>query len=278
MRVENEFGDREFYYKDQSLHDYGNLRDLQFRSWRHRRNIVTFVNLPHIFWKEKTGPRQKQRCKKMLQLRSSADTSLGVRLYSIDQITRRGLEPPSEETTVLEGSHSFSMGLFPSGGHADAANTLLSHLKGYRLRQAWKFEDLLGRGLSPTLYNYAVDKAEHSNIPLTQVISECANGYHDCRPRGFAAYQRSMCHHMSNPTDMECTRNTEYGDETEHQRSMCLHLPTFAGMEDSDNSETSNAQGTSAQPNSVTSATMSYESSATNASQAVQLGQYTLPV
>ena len=82
---------------------------------------------------------------------------------------------------------------------------------------------------------------------------------------------------MSNPTDMECTRNTEYGDETEHQRSMCLHLPTFAGMEDSDNSETSNAQGTSVQPNSVTSATMSYESTETNDSRAVQLRQCTTP-
>ena len=208
----NEHGDRELYYRDQSIYDYGNLWDYQLRSPEHRHNIVTFVNKPYIFWRDRNGSRPKQRCKKMLALRSSADASFGAHRYSIDQATRRGPKPPKEKDDPGGNpdfvSRSLSMGLFPSGGQADAANTLLSHLKGYRLRQAWKFEDLLGRGLSPTLYNYSVDKAKHSNIPLTQVISECANGHHDCRPRGFAAYQRAMCHHMSNPTDMECTRDT----------------------------------------------------------------------
>ena len=99
----------------------------------------------------------------MLALRSSADASFGAHRYSIDQATRRGPKPPKEKDDPGGNpdfvSRSLSMGLFPSGGQADAANTLLSHLKGYRLRQAWKYEDLLGRGLSPTLYNYAVDKA-----------------------------------------------------------------------------------------------------------------------
>ena len=46
-------------------------------------------------------------------------------------------------------------------------------------------------GISPTLYNYAVDKATRSNIPLSQVISECANGYHRCNLQGASK------HHMS---------------------------------------------------------------------------------
>ena len=82
----------------------------------------------------------------------------------------------------------------------NSANSLAAYLKGYSLRQAWKFGDPLGMGISPTLYNYAVDEATRSNIPLSQVISERANGYHKCNPRGAAKHHLSVLSTMNHET------------------------------------------------------------------------------
>ena len=73
----------------------------------------------------------------------------------------------------------------------DDARRIQAALTGYMTRYAWNFTPFQGVGISAVLYAEALHQSETMRVPIDMMISQYANGYHQCTPPGIARYARA---------------------------------------------------------------------------------------